>query len=225
MYVIIAGAGRVGSEITRIFVQKKHDVVVIDKDPRVCEALYSETGAMSINGSATSLRTLRRAGADKADAIICLMQHEADNIACALLARSLEVPRIVARLINPTYEQAYKLAGANIILRSVDLLVNQILMEIERPDVKSVITLRGGKAQVYTVRVPDGAKAVGMTISEITKQKSFPDECVFMGIDNEEGDRFAIPRGNYTIKEGDMIFIVSKSEFIKQATDFLIKRP
>lgn len=53
-----------------VVVGKKHDVVAIDEDQRVCETIYSETGAMTINGSATSLRTLKRAGADKADAVI-----------------------------------------------------------------------------------------------------------------------------------------------------------
>ena len=126
MYIIIAGAGRVGSEITRILVAKNHNVVAIDRDEQVCESIYAETGAMTINGSATELRILRRAGAEKADAIICLMHHEADNIACALLAKSLGIPHIVARLIDDAYEQAYTLSGISIIVRSVDLLINQI---------------------------------------------------------------------------------------------------
>jgi trk system potassium uptake protein TrkA len=224
MLVIIAGAGRIGREITRILAEKKHDVVVIDKDQQVCETIYSETGAMTINSSATVLKTLEKAGADKADAIICLMHHEADNIACALLAKSLGVPRIVARLINPIYEQAYKLAGVNFMVRTVDLVINQMLIEIERPQVRQIITLRGGKAQVYTVKVPERAKVIGKTIKDITGQKDFPDECVFMGVDNDEREEFSITRGNYVIQEGDIIFLISKSAYIKQATDVLTKR-
>ena len=84
MYIIIAGAGRVGSEITKIMVNNKHDVVVIDIDPEICNDIYSETGAMTINGNATTIRTLEKAGAEKADAILCLMHSEADNIACSI---------------------------------------------------------------------------------------------------------------------------------------------
>ncbi len=224
MYIIVAGVGRVGSEIIKILVSKKHDVVAIDEDPRVCETIYSETGAMTINGSATTLRTLQRAGADKADVIICLMQLEADNIACALLSKGLGIPHIVARLINPTYEQAYRLAGVTIIVRSVDLIINQILIEIENPNIREVVTLRGGKALVYTVTIPPQARVIGKTIKEITGQKGFPDECVFMGVDREESGEFAITRGNYVIQEGDIVFLISKSKFIKQAADFLTKR-
>ena len=221
MYIIIAGAGRVGSEITRILVEKNHNVVAIDRDEKVCESIYAETGAMTINGNATELPVLRRAGAEKADAVICLMHHEADNISCALLAKSLGIPHIVARLIDDAYEQAYKLSGISIIVRSVDLLINQILWEIERPKVREVVTLKGGKAQIYTVRIPEKARVIGMTISEIARDKKFPDECVFMGVDREESGEFTITRGGYALQGGDIVFLISKSEHIMQATEFL----
>ncbi|MBN1163792.1 MAG: TrkA family potassium uptake protein [Candidatus Krumholzibacteriota bacterium] len=222
MYVIIAGAGRVGSEITRIMANNKHDVVVIDIDPHTCELLFSETGAMTINASATILRTLKKAGADKADALICLMHNEADNIACALLAKSLGVPRIVARMVDPTYEEAYRISGATTLVRSVDLLINQIVMEMENPEVKKVFTLGGGKAQIYSVKIPPGSRVINMAIKDITRLKDFPDECVFLGIYSEEKDDFYITRGEHVVNEGDNIFLVSKSEFLKKATKILI---
>ncbi len=224
MYVIIAGAGRVGSEIARILVENNHDVVVIDKDPQICELLYSETGAMSINSSATSLRSLKKAGADKADAIICLMHKEADNIACALLAKSLGVPRILARLIDPSYEEAYKISGITIIVRSVDLMINQIIMEMENPDVKKVATLGGGKAEIYTVVIPPESRVIDMPIKDITRLKDFPSDCVFMGIYSAEEDDFHITRGDHVMKEGDHVFIVSKSAFIQKAAKCLTRR-
>jgi trk system potassium uptake protein TrkA len=223
MYVIIAGAGRLGSQITKILLEHKHDVVAVDKRIEVCEALYAETGVTVLHGTATDIRTLERAGAEKADAIICLMHDASDNIATALLARSLKIPQIVARLIDPIYEDAYMQAGINVIIRVADLLINQILMELERPRVRKVMTLTGGKAEVYTFRVPEKAHVVGMPIREITRQKGFPDECVFMGVYNETDDEFSITRGSHVLKEGDTVFLLSKSQYIKEAADFLTR--
>ena len=222
MYVIIAGAGLIGHEVTTRLVANKHDVVVIDKEQDVCESIYAETGAVAIQGSATDINTLERAGADKTDAILCLMRLASDNIACALIAKSLGIPRIIARLRDPRYEQAYRLAGVNTIVRMADLLINQILMEIEQPKVKKVMTLSGGKAEIYAVRLPEKAKSVGMTVKDIAQSKDFPKDCVFMGIYKEQGD-FLIPRGNYTLQQLDTIFLVSTSQFIKQASDFLTR--
>ena len=98
MYIIIAGAGLIGYEVTRELVENKHDVVVIDRDSGVCESIYSDTGAIAICGNATDINILEKAGAHKADSILCLMRLSADNIACALLAKSLKIPNIIARL-------------------------------------------------------------------------------------------------------------------------------
>lgn len=223
MFVIVAGAGLIGSAITKMLVQNKHDVVVIDLARDVCDTVHAETGAMTIHGSATNIQILEDAGALKADVILCLMRNDADNIACALLSKSLKIPRIIARLRNPRYEEAYKLAGVTTIVRMADLLLNQIMTEIEQPKVKKIMVLRGGKAQIYAVKIPQRARSIGMAIKEIAQKKNFPSECVFMGIYRETKGDFLIPRGSHTLQEGDIVFLVSRSQYIKKATDILTK--
>jgi len=140
-----------------------------------------------------------------------------------IVARSLKIPNIIARLRNPRYEDSYKLAGVTTIVRMADLLVNQIMMEVEQPKVKKIMTLPGGKAEMYAVKIPAKAKSAKLTISQVAQSKTFPNECVFTGIYKEEQGDFLIPRGNYTLEEQDTVFLVSKSQLIKQASDFLIR--
>ncbi|MFW6107194.1 MAG: potassium channel family protein [bacterium] len=223
MHVIVAGAGVIGSQVTRRLVGNRHDVVVIDVDREVCESVHAHTGAMTVHASATDIQVLDDAGAQKADVVLCLMRNDADNIACALLSRSLGVSRVVARLRNPRYEQAYKSAGVTSIVRVADLLLNQIMVEVEQPEVRKIMTLRGGKADIYAVGIPSGATSVGLSIKEIASQSGFPRECVFMGVYKEEEDEFYIPRGDQVLDEEDTVFLVSKSQHIKQATDFLTR--
>ena len=224
MYIIVAGAGIIGRQITQLLVASKHNVVVLDKDPEICEMVYTETGATTVQGNATDLRTLESAGANKADVILCLMRLSADNIACTLLAKSLGIPRVIARLRNPRYEEAYRLAGVTTIVRMADLLVNQILMEIEQPRVKKIMTIGGGLAEIYSVKIPTGSKAREMTIKDITSSNKFPNECVFIGIYREPTGEYLIPRGSNNVKEDDIVYLVSKSQYIKQAADFLEKK-
>jgi trk system potassium uptake protein TrkA len=224
MFIIVAGAGIIGKEIIKMLVENKHDVVVIDKDKDVCEALYAETGAMTINGNATDLTVLEEAGAAEADVVLCLMRSHADNIACSLLAKSLGVSRIVARLRDPRYEQAYIEAGVTTVASVADLLINRIIMEVEQPEVKQIMTLGGKRAGIYVVKIPVGARSAGRRIMEIAGQPEFPRECVFMGIYREEDGTFLIPRGDYVIREEDTIFLISKPEFIGNAADLLTKR-
>ena len=221
MYVIVAGAGLIGYEISVQLVENKHDVVVIEKDIKVCESLYTETGALVINGDATDLKNLKKAGADTADVILCLMRIPADNIACALLSKSLKIPRIIARMREAHYEDAYRLAGVTTIVRLSDLVVHQILVEIEQPKVRKIVSLGSGKAEIYAVKIPAESKCSGKSIKNITQNKNFPKNCNFIGVFKEKEDDFLIPRGDYVLCKDDTIFLVAPSLNIKQATDFL----
>ena len=222
MFVIVAGAGLIGRRIIELLVENRHDIVVIDKEREVCEKIYAETGAMTVHGNATDIHVLKEAGAEKADVIVLLMRGEADNIACALLSKSLGVPHIIARMRDPHYEQAYHQAGASIV-RMADLLINQIMVEIEQPEVKKIMTLSGGEAEIYAVRIPKKARSAGMKIKEITGRPDFPKECVFMGIYCGESGNFHIPRGDYVIREEDTVFLVSKPQYINLAAGILTK--
>jgi len=223
MLIIVAGAGLIGSQLTPLLVENRHDVVVIDVDRDVCEQVHAETGALTVHGSATDIRVLEEAGVPKADVVLCLMRLDADNIACSLLSKSLGVTRIIARMRNPRYEQAYRSAGVTTIVRVADLLLNQIITEIEQPTVRTIMTLGGGKAAIYAVKIPPKARNTGSAIKEIAPNPRFPTECVFMGIYQESDGSFLIPRGDHVLQEGDTVFLVSRSQFIKQAAEFLTK--
>ncbi|MFO8183370.1 MAG: TrkA family potassium uptake protein [Candidatus Aegiribacteria sp.] len=221
MNIVVAGAGLVGRELTRKLLDHKHDVVVIDIDNEVCESIYAETGAVAVNGSATSLAVLKDAGVHRADILICLMRNDVDNIACSILARSLGVPRILARMRDPGYENAYSLSGVTVIVRVADLLLDQLLMEVEQPPVKRIMSLGGGDAYVYAVRIPEGARCIGKSVKEVAGAKNFPKESLLMGIYREDDEEFQIPRGNYVLSEDDTVFVIAHAGDIQLIADAL----
>jgi trk system potassium uptake protein len=223
MRVVVAGAGVIGFQVVKMLVANRHDVVVIDQDREVCEAVYADTGAVILHGNATDIRILEKAGVRKSDVMTCLVRNDSDNIACALLAKSLGIPSIIALLRKPDYEEAYRTVGVTQIISTTDLLAHQLLVEIEQPKVRKILSIGGGKAEIYAVHIPGNAKIVGLTIKEITQEKSFPQDCVFMGIYHEDRDIFSIPRGEHRLDGLDTVFLVSNSQNIKKATDFLTR--
>jgi trk system potassium uptake protein len=223
MRVVVAGAGVIGFQVIRMLVANKHDVVAIDMDRAVCEAVYADTGAVILHGSATDIHILEKAGVRNSDVMACLVRNDSDNIACALLSKSLGVPSIIALLRKPEYEEAYRTVGVTQVISTTDILAHQLLVEIEQPKVRKIISIGGGKAEIYAVHIPTEGKTVGWTVKEITQEKQFPRDCVFMGIYHEGKDEFSIPRGDHSLNGQDTVFLVSNGQNIKKATDFLTK--
>src|SRR6056297_81888 len=137
MYIVIAGGGVVGRNLVKQLVGK-HDIVVIDLDKEVCERIYSEYGAISIQGNATKINTLKEAGLEKADIAVGVMSNDADNLAFSLLANNFGVERIMVRMRDPEYKSAYQLAGATTIAGVIDLMVEELILDIEQPEVRKV---------------------------------------------------------------------------------------
>ncbi len=221
MYVIVAGGGMVGGGLVRRLLDNRHDVVLIDQHKEICDKLYAETGVVAIHGSATSIEALTEAGIRKADVLVAATGLDADNLACAILAKSFKVPTTIVRMRDPAYKNAYVVAGVNSIVRVTDLMVSQMMMDIENPEVRRISTIGGGKADIFLVNVPDGAKVAGKSVKDIVGSRRFPDQCTFVAAFNQQTDDLAIPRGAYIVHEGDELFLISTAENIKRAVDFL----
>lgn len=224
MYVLVAGGGMIGRGLVRRLLDNKHDVVLIEQNKERCDKIYAETGVVAINASATSIAALTEAGIRKADVVVAATGSDADNLACAIMAKSFKVPTTIVRMRDPAYKNAYIVAGVTSIVRVTDLMVSQMMMDIENPEVRRITSIGGGKADIFVVNVPEGAKVAGRSVKEIVGSRKFPHQCTFIAVYNQRSEEFAIPRGGQIVHEGDELFLISTAENITRAVDFLTAR-
>ena len=159
MYIIIAGGGLIGRGLTQRLVENKHDVIVIDTDPRVCEDIYANYGAVTINGNAGDIHVLESARIEKCDVAASVMRNDADNLAFVLLARHFKVPQVLVRMSDPKYEEVYKTVEVSQIARATDLLIDQLMVSIESPDLRKVIGI--GDLEICIVNIPEDVRCAG----------------------------------------------------------------
>jgi trk system potassium uptake protein TrkA len=224
MYIVIAGAGLVGGALAERLIADRHDVVVIDQDKGVCEWIASRLGALALHGSCTDIEVLEQAGIAKAEVAVGTTRADADNLAFALLAKSQNVPRVIARMRNRRYEAAYREAGVTTTVHVGDVFVNQLLLDIEEPHLRRVATFGAGGVSIVVDTVPEGAAVSGRTVGQIAAEEGFPSECVITGIYRPDGQKFIIPRGQMEVRAGDRVFLVAEHANLRKASKFLHRR-
>jgi len=182
MYIVVAGGGMVGGGLIKTLLENKHDVVLIEQNKELCEKMYAETGVVAVCGSASQIEILKDAKIQKADVFVAATASDPHNLAAAIMAKSFNVPRVIVRMRDTAYENAYKVAGVNTILAVTDLMVNQMIIEIEQPEVQKIATIGSGKADIFRVIVPQDGKVAGKTVRDITTNKRFPSACTFLAV-------------------------------------------
>lgn len=134
MYVIIMGCGRLGAELAMILEKDGHEVAVLDIDKYAFDHLTPEFRGRKILGDGTDQDTLRRAGAERADAFVAATRGDNRNALAAQVAQYVfQIGRVASVIFDPMREEVYRSLG----LRTINptKLEAQLLREsIERGD-------------------------------------------------------------------------------------------
>ncbi len=108
MKVIIAGCGRVGTQIAEMLSMDGHDVTVVDNERESFRRLSKVYAGKLVEGMAFDEDTLVKAGIEEADAFASVTNFDNTNLMAAEVATHIfEVPRVVSRLYNPDKERTF----------------------------------------------------------------------------------------------------------------------
>lgn len=222
MYIVIAGGGLMGLTLAEALVAHKHDVLVIDPDPVVTEYAHVEIGTMVHTGSATDPRVLDAVGLRRAAIAVGVMREDASNLAFVLLAKSYGVPRRLVRMREKDFEAPYALAGATTIVSSVKPLIDQLMVNIEYPDIRSLMRFGKGNIDVFEVPVPVDAEIAGQTVEAIARHPGFPGTCSFVAVENAAGE-LEIARGTTEVRGGASVILLAMDMDLARVIE-LVKR-
>ena len=99
MKIIIAGAGRIGSTLTKILSEEGHDITVIEQTPDTIYQISNTFDVICVEGSAINSDTLIEAGAATADLLIAATEKDEVNMVCGISARKLVIRSSSGRAI------------------------------------------------------------------------------------------------------------------------------
>jgi trk system potassium uptake protein len=143
MFIVIVGAGRVGSSLARKMLEDGHDVSCLDEDPESharldvgLERSWEDSGGQFTVGTGLELDALNAAGIERADVFVAATDGDNTNIIISQIAkRRFDVPTVIARILDPLRASWYEEQGLHTICPTriaIDLLESEVKQAAEK---------------------------------------------------------------------------------------------
>ena len=218
MYIIIVGAGNIGTPLIDIATRSGNEVAVIERDTRRADSVAGEYDCMVLNADATAKETLTDAGAAQADAIISTTNQDATNVMVCLLAKGSDVPRITSVVHTAEHMSLFRQIGVNTIENPQQLIAGYLYRAVVRPAIVDYMQI-GDEAEVFEIAVTEDAPIAGKTLTEADNANLLPGDALIVAIEREGRDRPLTPRGDTRIEASDLLTVYSSKGAKPELTD------
>lgn len=213
MNVIVMGCGRVGEQLSRLLADEGHLVTVIDYDARALARLGSNFKGRKVLGVGFDRQVLLQAGIEEAGAFAATSASDNANIVAARAARLFfRVPRVVARLYDPSRAEIYQRLGM-LTISSTSWGAERIRELLVHPAMDPALSFGGGEASLLTMEVP--AQLVGRMV----KHLSIPGEISVPAI-TRQGHAF-VPLSGSEFQAGDWVHLMVMNSSMARLQELL----
>ncbi len=207
MYIIITGINILSRRLVERL-EGRHDVVVVEEDEDKCKRLYSSSGATVINKSPSTLTALEDAGITEADILISTMKEDNDNMVVCSLAKKYGVPKVVSRMEDDEYFDAFQIIDAQTIGHT-DLLLSEFLSAVEHPYLVKLANLSGDR-EVLKASIREESRLIESTVDQVKNEKAFPDSYTVTSVLKK--DETIEGTSDPILEENDQIILIGPSE-------------
>jgi trk system potassium uptake protein TrkA len=218
MYIIIVGAGDIGTPLINIATRSGNEVVVIERNDEKANEIASEYDCLVLNADATSKDTLADAGAERADAIISTTEQDATNVMICLLAKEFDIPSIMSVVHNPEHMNLFRQIGVNTIENPQQLIAEHLYRAVSRPAIVDYMRI-SEEAEVFEITVTEEAPIAGKTLAELDEEEPLSEDVLIVAIEREDEERPLTPRGDTRIEPGDLLTVYSAFGADPEITD------
>lgn len=214
MKIIISGAYTIGSYLARLLSRNKQDIVLMDECSENLEKISNEADLLTMEGSTTSIKNLKEAGAEDADLFIAVTPDESKNIAACVLAHQLGAKKTVARVDNPEYvepsnQELFHQMGVSSIIYPELLAAKDIINGLKMSWVRQRWDVHDGALVMLGIKLRESCEILDRPLKEI----SGPDDPYHV-VAIKHHDETIIPGGNDTLQLYDLAYFMTTKQYI-----------
>jgi trk system potassium uptake protein TrkA len=215
MRVLVIGCGRVGASLGARLTAERHDVGVIDREPRARLHLPPAFGGTFHVGNGYNRGVLEGAGIDRADALVAVTSGDNTNIVCARTAKEVyRVPVVIARIYDPRRADIYRELGIPTVA-SVRWTVTRVYEMLLHRNLDPGTTFGNGETRLVRSSLPTYLTGRSLTELEV--------DGAIRIVEVTRGGQSFIPHGNSLAQDGDEVTFVVAHGALSKLRTFLDK--
>lgn len=216
MYLIVVGAGKIGSNFVELATKDGNEVVVVEEDEIVANEIADKYDCMVLNADAAREEILIDAGIDMADAVVSTTNIDAVNIMVMLLAQEHDVPSLVSAVRDPKHDDIFEKIGVNVIENPQRLIADYLYHSVRYPAVKDFMDI-GKQTELVQITVDEDAPVAGVDLMTARREGLISEDTVVVAV--KRGDDILTPKGNTELLAGDLVTVFVNESKMDDAVD------
>jgi trk system potassium uptake protein len=207
MYLIIVGAGPVGSSLVELTVKDGHNVVLVEADEERARQASEKYDARVLHANIADGGVLDEAGAEDADAIVATTSDDSANLMAMFLGKEAGIKNLVTVVNEARHRQMFERLGVRVLLDPEVIVARHLYYVVRQPSISEMVTLPGG-AQVFEITIAEASPLVGKTLAQAGQEGLLREGLVIMLLKRDDETR--IPSGKSVMQAGDELTVLAQ---------------
>ncbi len=163
MYVIVAGGGKVGANVTRTLLEMGHEVTMIEQRADRFARLEEEFGPVVLRGDATEISVLERAGIGRPpELLLAVTGDDEDNLVISQVGKEgYGVRKAIARVNDPRNQGHFDLLGIKQTICATTSILGLVEHEVPEHGLVRLLELQEEGLQIVEVQIEKGSPVAG----------------------------------------------------------------
>jgi trk/ktr system potassium uptake protein len=207
MRAVFVGAGSLTMSTARQLLGRGHEVVIVESDRQVIDALAGELDCGFLHGDGAKPAVLREADPEHTDFLFCFTGSDQANIIAALVGQSLGFRAVVPKIDDPEFDHiCIELGLAHTVIPSRSM--GRYLADLfEGRDPLEITAMVRGDARIFSfvARAEDET-----TLAELGLPKMSRVVCVY------RKEEFLLPDDKSSLRKGDEVIVIAHRDGIPE---------
>ena len=226
MKIVIAGAGDMGTHLSKMLSGNGHDITVADVDPKALVEVGNLVDVVTVEGDTTQFSVLRKAGVRKCDLFIAVRSVENDNILSAVMAKQLGAKKAIARVdsneyLEPNSKEIFIDMGIDYLFYPEQIAAREVINLLGHTSSTEYVEFAAGKLSMVAFRLELTSPLLGRTVID---PEDTDEDLEYRVVAIVRGSQTIIPKPDDRFEEEDMVYAITRHSATQQVVELSGRR-